>query len=135
MNTEERLNAEERFLPARNGTPPIRPGDIDLSDGLADTFGKSEVETAAELLVEFHQERERGWDFFSLEEIRGFYLRKGLNPNEMLFGLIGPYLDDGGMGCIRNPHPYIIHFGAKLAVTALFVQRIARHKRKKEASA
>ena len=105
----------------------LQPREIDLSDGLCSTFGKAEVEEAACRLVKFFQERRGLWQSFTFVELEVFYASKRWKPNEMLFGLFGPWYDDGGTGHIQNPPDYVIHFGEVLATTELFQQKCSRN--------
>ena len=52
----------------------------------------------------------------------------------MFFGLMGPFFDDGGLGGIVEAHPYLVHFGNRIAITELFVNRVSKHAKKRVAA-
>src|SRR3989338_6204975 len=81
----------------RSGSYPVRPEHFDLESGdaLLSTFGKAEVEEAAEHLIRFFQTRGgRRWVSFTFEELVDFYREEKLPIERMLFGLISSWQDD-----------------------------------------
>ncbi len=94
---------------------------------MSGTFGKCEVETSAKRLIAFFAvEKGNSWASFTFEELHTFFLRNNWNPREILFGLVGNWWDDGGMGTlIHQSWPCIIHYGDGLRVTEHFVRRCA----------
>ena len=105
----------------------IKPQDIPTKDfSFTGRFGKAEVEDAACKLVQFLQYKSmRTWVSFTFSELAQFYERNDWNPDTMLFGLMGLWYDDGGIGSIKSAHPNIIHYGDALRVTEAFVNRCA----------
>lgn len=86
-------------------------------------FGKAEVEVAVGMLVQFLAANGDNWAHpFSFRQLFAFYTSKDVDPNEMLFGLIGPWVDD--MGGVYNPQSYIMHWGNGLQVTPAFVRKV-----------
>lgn len=57
----------------------IKPEDIDASKHLFGAFGHSETEVSAGWIVRYCQERGKGWDDFSYEDIEAYYRQKGLH--------------------------------------------------------
>ena len=55
---------------------PVQPCHIDASKHLFDAFDHSETETSAGWIIRFLQERNTGWQPFTLAEIQEFYSRK-----------------------------------------------------------
>ena len=105
------------------------PNDVDLSNGLCSTFGKGEVESAAEHLIEYLQEKGENKWWFTFGGLYLYYYNNNLNSDEMLFGLLGPWFDDGGMMHFREDGFYIVNWGSGLQVTEEFLKRIKRHVR------
>jgi len=106
-------------------TKKIKPSDIDLRDSLQNTFGKSEVEVAAcHLLRHLVEDEKDNWTF-SLEGLVDYYRRHNLKTDEMLYGLLGGWIDDG-MWVLRDDPQYIIHWGARMQITQDFVRRIMK---------
>jgi len=72
----------------------VRPSDIRAGQpgSLLSTFGKSEIELAAERLILFFQSY-GCWVSFTLEELQLFYERNGWKFKEPLFGLLGEWFD------------------------------------------
>jgi len=84
----------------------IRPEMIDLSDGLADTFGKTEHEELAEQLIRFAQHR-GNWNDFRRSELRAF-----LNDGEF-------YMDEAEqLGFVTNNDDGTYSYEIRLAVEA-----------------
>ncbi len=109
-----------------------RPSDIDLSDGLSETFGKCEVEEAAVALVRFFQEKGR-WTQFTFEELLAFYKTKGLDPEYMLFGLLGSWIDYTGLFYFTESLPFLVRLpDGAICATSLFVKRCEKHKLKRQ---
>jgi len=103
------------------------PTDINLSNYLCSTFGKSETEQAAVHLIEYLQEiNAENWHF-KFSGLLDFYKRKGLNQDEALFGLFGSWFDDGGAMGFKDDPGYIVNWGNGLQVTQDFLKRIQRH--------
>ncbi len=89
-------------------------------------FGKHEVEDAAIKLIEFFVARKNGeWSTFTFKELHDFYVDHRYNPNEMLFGLMGPWYDDGGLGCVREDADLVRHLGHALETTEKFRVRVS----------
>lgn len=86
-------------------------------------FGKYEVELAAGRLVEFLRTRSNYG--FTFKELTRFYEEHQWNPDEMLFGLLGVWLDDGPMERVEGP-PYVVHMGRFLMVTGEFLERVRK---------
>ncbi len=88
-------------------------------------FGKHEVEDAAIKLIEFFVARKFGeWAAFTFSELHDFYVERGYRPNEMLFGLMGPWYDDGPM-YMREGIAYVAHHGHVLEMTEAFRVRVS----------
>lgn len=86
-------------------------------------FGKYEVEEVAGRLVSFFEEK-GFWSEFSIEELGDFYRQRGWDPNTMLFGLLGPWYDDGALGSFRQFEPLIVYSpDGKMVVTERFIAR------------
>lgn len=104
----------------------IRPKQIEL-DSLLGKFGKYEVEESAKNLLAFFHKKDR-WDSFSFQELTDFCKESGFNPSLMLFGLLGAWYDDGGLGSIRIPHdPYfLMGMDGRLRVTSNFINALTR---------
>ena len=60
-------------MPIANGVMTITPDDIKITRHLFDAFGHYETEVSAQWLVLFAQERGKGWEPFTHEEIEAFY--------------------------------------------------------------
>lgn len=54
---------------------PISPNDIDISNEFVGAFGDQQTETSAGWIVRFAQDRGRGWQPFTYDEIENFYSR------------------------------------------------------------
>jgi hypothetical protein len=104
----------------------FKPSDVDLSNDLCSTFGKCEVETAAAHLIEYLRENGDTWHF-KFSGLYVYYYNHQLNSDEMLFGLLGPWFDDGGLMSFRKDGFYIVNWGSGLQVTENFLKRIAKH--------
>lgn len=110
----------------------LRPEDVDTSGGQVGRFGKCEVEIVAANLVRFFQLR-GGWVTFSLPELIFFYKLQGLDPRQALFGLLGPWYDDGGLGTIREGIPYLVALpNGNYCVTGLFIEQCKSSIKKKK---
>lgn len=105
----------------------FRPSDVNLENGLMSTFGKCEIETAATHLIEYlRDECEDHWKSFHLFGLLVYYHNRGLNTDEALFGLMGPWLDDGPFR-FQDAGFYIVNWGNGLQVTQDFLNRISKH--------
>ncbi len=103
--------------------PYLQPKDITKPPYV---FGKHEVEDAAIKLLEFFVIEKRGeWQPFTFFELHIFYNARRYNPNEMLFGLMGPWYDDGGIGSMREGNAYVIHLGQALEMSNSFKVRVS----------
>lgn len=94
-------------------------------------LSKHEVEEAARHLVNFFCVL-GGWKPFSLQQLSAFFFTQNIENSDSgaaLFGLIGAWLDDGGMGSIcsaPNP-PFIIQVSqSNFAVTRAFVKELMK---------
>lgn len=105
---------------------PLTPKDINIDlYTFSFRFGKCEVETAARNLIQFLKERKNGeWLGFTFQELTQFYLDKGLNPDEMLFGLMGNWYDDGGEGHWIITRSWIDHSGNCLYCSEDFIAKV-----------
>jgi hypothetical protein len=101
---------------------------LNESGAVRGEFGKYEVEQSAGRLVQFFQYHRKGWKCFTFTELRGFYQQNNWDWNEMLFGLMGSWYDDGGAGCIIEGVICVVHWKDTLWVTKEFVDRVARSK-------
>ena len=101
-----------------------RPKQIEL-DSVFGKFGKHEVEASAKNLLAFFHKKDR-WASFSFQELTDFCKESGFNPSQMLFGLLGPWYDDGGLGSIRiPPDPYfVMNVDGRLCVTSNFINKL-----------
>ena len=121
---------EAIFVPIIEGDSAlheIRPDDIRMeehSDSILGTFGKCEVERSAGRLVRFFQSKGR-WCNFTFSELARFYEQNNWDLNEMLFGLMGVWYDDGGLGGWRISQSFVGHTGSKLCVSDMFIKRCA----------
>jgi hypothetical protein len=107
----------------------FKPSDVDLSNHLCSTFGKCEVETAAVHLIEYLcDSAENDWSF-TFSGLWSYYYNHQLNSDEMLFGLLGPWFDDGPM-FIQEDGFLIVNWGNGLQITGAFLKRIAKHVKK-----
>ena len=106
----------------------FKPSDVDLSNGLCSTFGKSEIEYAAVHLIEYLVESGDEWHF-KFDGLYRYYYAHKLNVDEMLFGLLGPWFDDGPMR-FQEDGFLIGNWGNGLQVTESFLKRIAKHVKK-----
>jgi hypothetical protein len=80
-------------------------------------------------LIEYLQETGNEHWSFKFAGLFDFYRRKGLNTDEMLFGLMGQWFDDGGQMCFREDSGYIVNWGSGLQVTQDFLKRVSKHVR------
>lgn len=84
----------------------IRPNDIRFeADRLPGTFGKAEIEWAAERLVRFFQEKGY-WASFTITELLAFYNKNKWDPNLMFFGLMGTWHDDSPFRWVSEESPW-----------------------------
>lgn len=105
----------------------LKPKDVNLSTNLIGTFGKHEVEISAVHLVRYLQGIEyKNWHF-TVTGLVEYYQNNKLNPDEMLFGLLGSWIDDGPWESLGDPG-YIIHWGSSLQVTSSFLNRLEKHR-------
>lgn len=111
----------------------MRPEDVDLSEGLSSTFGKVEVERAAENLVRFFQSR-GAWCPFTKEELLAFYRTQlpDEDPEKVFFGLFGGWFDDGALtgGWKIAPQLVVRYPDERYRITNLFMEAIKNHIRK-----
>ena len=115
-------------LPLLGGFADISVWDIELSEfshQVLGGFGKAEVEIAAGKLILFLRHRGQEWRAFGLGELIKFYQQQRWNYNEMLFGLLGDWLDDDFH--VIEPPRYVVHCGEYLAVTYEFIHRCFYH--------
>jgi hypothetical protein len=102
------------------------PSDVDLSTGLMSTFGKAELETSAEHLIRYLQSIDaENWSF-TFAGLYEYYVKNKLNTNEMLFGLLGTWFDDGPMR-VQDDMFYIVNWGNGLQVTQEFLKRVSKY--------
>jgi hypothetical protein len=91
------------------------------------TFGAAEVEKSARQLVTFFQLSNQ-WRSFTFTELLNFYELQKWNPDQMLFGLIGPhYHPDYMCPMWCNREPSVVHDYNRLLVTESFVTRCSRN--------
>jgi hypothetical protein len=114
--------------PLNTSTTTFKPSDVDLSNKLLSTFGKSEVEYAAMHLIKYLRKNGDTWNF-TFSGLYVYYYNHKLNSDEMLFGLLGSWFDDGPM-CFQEDGFYISNWGNGLQVTERFLKRIEKHVRK-----
>jgi hypothetical protein len=105
------------------------PSEVNLSNGLCSTFGKSETEKSAEHLIRYLQANGDKWHF-KLAGLFVYYIDHKLNTDELLFGLYGPWFDDGGLMTFQEDPFYIVNWGSGLQVTEGFLERIKKHVRR-----
>ena len=103
----------------------IKPSDVDLSNDLCSTFGKCEIEIAAIHLIEYLRDNGDVWNF-TFTGLWTHYYNHQLNTDEMLFGLLGPWFDDGPMR-FQEDGFWIVNWGNGLSVTEEFLKRIEKH--------
>lgn len=108
----------------------IRPDDFDLSSPavLLGTFGKSEVEQTVWRLLKFFQLRGY-WCDFTIDELTRFYHHQGWNPNQMFFGLMGGWFDDGMLFSYKHPLGVFLACdpNGQYRVTREFLERCAKN--------
>lgn len=104
----------------------FQPKDVDTSQQFGSTFGKCEVEEAARYLVKFLTECGHAWNKFSMIDLARYYDRNSIK-DQPLFGLLGPWLDDGGWEFLSGD--FVVNMGDSLAVTDEFLNRISKFKR------
>jgi hypothetical protein len=85
-------------------------------------FGKHEVERAAGRLVSFLIHRRMGWASFTYRELIMYYDWMKWPTDDVLFGLTGPWLDDGEIMVPRSS--YLVHGGSCLLFTEEFLRRV-----------
>jgi hypothetical protein len=100
-----------------------QPKDVRRIAGIINVgrFGKAEVERAAGRLLAFLIYRGEGWESFSLEDLIRHYQRHQWDCGDVLYGLLGPWMDEY---TTYNPPNYIIHCGNELALTTEFLERL-----------
>ena len=123
MDTPLRVLDESK----QGGPFTIRPEEITLreyGETQLSTFGMAEAEEAAGRLVSFFQSKGR-WCAFTAGELVDFYRSRGWDEKRMLYGLIGAYMHQSGIGFrLCQPPTYIVLFSdGKYCVTDLFVMR------------
>ena len=128
------LRPYREIFVANEKTSPA-PNDIRLNAiGIVEsTFGKCEVEETAGHLIAFFQAK-GAWGSFKLDELAEFYRSKGWDPNNMFFGLVGAWFDDGGLSMcwVECPKPYIAFDGVgSCYVTEEFVKQCCHNLKKK----
>lgn len=101
----------------------FRPQDVDLSSCLGGTFGKMEVELAARNLVAYLVYANHTWNNFKLSGLCWYYDHNNFK-DQPLFGLMGPWFDDGPM--IFREGIFVVNMTNHLAVTDEFLRRIRK---------
>jgi hypothetical protein len=126
------IHSEKGVLRNKAMEPSIdfKPSDVDLSNWLCSTFGKSEIEYAAVHLIEYLRDNGDKW-VFKFSGLFCHYYNHQLNTDEMLFGLFGPWFDDGPL-CFQEDGFWIGNWGNGLQVTEAFLKRIAKHVRRRD---
>ena len=126
---EEKISFKNLYGEFRIGRRVIQPSDINLTSGLCSTFGKAEVEKSAVGIIRFFKSKGQ-WISFSLLELLDFYKKDSLDQNEIFFGLLCPWEDDGmfytmlGETSFRLPPPYfVVSFDYKYMATDLFIKK------------
>jgi hypothetical protein len=109
----------------------FQPQDVDLSSCLGGAFGKCEVEIAARDLILYLVYGVHPWNEFSMEGLCRWIMRPKLHPLERprpkqqpLFGLMGPWFDDGPM--VFREGIFVVNMIEHLAVTDEFLLRIRK---------
>lgn len=110
----------------KHAQPYLQPKEIVTSLGFGYAFGKHEVEVSAERLIDYLVFRGQGWESFSLSHMMRYYEARLWNPDEVLFGLIGPYYDDGGMGRVQEPKAWLVHTGSAIYISQAFRVAVSR---------
>jgi hypothetical protein len=101
----------------------VRPREVQL-ETIRGKFGKCEVEDAAENLLKFFQIKNM-WHSFFLQDLLVYCKQVGFNPNMMLFGLICPWVDDGGLGSLRESQDFLImNSDGSLCITSNFINKL-----------
>lgn len=101
----------------------IRPRDIN-PESIRGKFGKCEVEDSAENLLKFFQIKNK-WHSFFFEDLLVYSKQVGFNSSMMLFGLICPWVDDGGFGSLRESQDFLImDANGSLCITSNFINKI-----------
>jgi hypothetical protein len=131
MPAEDTRTTIEFVIESSNRRVPSipRPSQIMLwGDRVRGGFGKCEVEETAGRLVLFMVERLDLWSYFKLTDLADFYKRKGWNPNHMLDGLTGVWID------VYDPVPRLYEteiflvslLSGEYCVTKEFIRRCAK---------
>jgi len=106
-----------------------RPADLVCFNELPQIgrFGKAEVEIAAGKLIKFFQKL-GFWKIIDIKELIVFYDEQGWDHRDMLFGLSGAWIDDGGFGSLVPDHGELIIRGSDgcYCITDLFIQTCAK---------
>jgi len=102
----------------------IKPSDINIKNRLSCTLGKCELEVAAYHLVKFLVETGDTWSF-KMPELILYYHQNKLDMNDMLFGLLGGWFDDGPMR-FWDDMGYIVNWGGTYIVTEVLVNKLPR---------
>ena len=68
-----------------------------------------------------HLQEKNGWNF-TFSSLYNYYVAHNLNTDEMLFGLLGPWFDDGPMH-FQEDGFWIGNWGNGLQVTEAFLKR------------
>ena len=104
------------------GKADIRPSEVMLGS-ISGKFEEHRVEESVENLLNFFQEKDM-WQSFSFEELLQYCKRVGFNPEKMLFGLLGSWLESGS-GLLREPQNYIVmDSNGRLCVTNSFIEKL-----------
>ena len=109
----------------------ITPDDINAKSHFWDAFGHNETEISANWIVRFCQERGKGWDSFTKQDIDSFYQRswpgKSFGFNRLLGG---PYQHQTAQsfshGETRYAEAYIVEGNSVYTITEKFVSACHR---------
>lgn len=116
-------------LPGSPTTDVRRPSEIRISGGMVlGGFGKAEVNLSAGRLISFMMEQGDSWVAFTLTNLTRFYISKGWDPNLILNGLTGAWVD------IASSDPWLYEteifivclLNGQFCITKEFVMRCGR---------
>lgn len=113
---------------------PALPRPHEIVD-LSGTFGKAEVQWNVEKLLAFFKLHGK-WCSFDIGTLRRFYEMNKWNPDEIFFGLVGGWYDDGGFGGWAHPPEVFLVSTPKgmWMVTDRFINRCAKNIQKRAAA-